>query len=140
MTQGPIHFIAQFSKQSFVYVGDIFQHIHRMYVVLVLIADDGESFEDDNPSLEPYSTRLIPRPASGPDQLTYTFGLFSSRNITSRGPHCTATSGDLSGCGEYPQLHPRTPGASIGLVTTPHCSSLCFVVVWCKPCPRRTVA
>ena len=38
MTQGPIHFIAQFSKQSFVYVGDIFQHIHRMYVVLVLMA------------------------------------------------------------------------------------------------------
>lgn len=97
---------------------------------VLLIADDGESFEDDNPSLEPYSTRLIPRPASGPDQLTYTFGLFSSRNITSRGPHCTATSGDLSGCGEYPQLHPRTTGAPIGLVTMPHCPSSCDDGKW----------
>ena len=37
MTRWSISFIAQFSKQCFVYVGDIFQHIHKMYVILVLM-------------------------------------------------------------------------------------------------------
>ena len=33
----PIRFVAQFSKQSFVYIGDTFHCIHRMYVVPVLM-------------------------------------------------------------------------------------------------------
>ena len=37
MTWWPIGFVVQFSKQSFVYVGNIVQGIHKMYVVFVLI-------------------------------------------------------------------------------------------------------
>ena len=33
----PIGFVAKFSKQSSVYVGDTFQYIHMMYVVFVLM-------------------------------------------------------------------------------------------------------
>ena len=33
----PICFVTQFSKQSYVYVGDTFQCIHRMYVVIVIM-------------------------------------------------------------------------------------------------------
>jgi len=36
-TQWPICFVVQSSKQSFVYLGDTFQCIHRIYVVHVLM-------------------------------------------------------------------------------------------------------
>ena len=37
VTRWSIRFVAQFSKQSSIYVGDIFQCIHKMYVVRVLM-------------------------------------------------------------------------------------------------------